>query len=141
MGTLFTTGAAEYWLSVIDKYIGMGLSIIAFCEIMAVMYVYGHARFTEDIYQMTGVRPGPFWQITWRFVAPILVAAIMVSSVISEVVNTPMYKAWNRETAESEDRTYPGWCLGIAVALALGSIMPLVVIAILRALKVKKIIC
>ena len=119
----------------------MGLSIIAFCEIMAVMYVYGHARFTEDIYQMTGVRPGPFWQITWRFVAPILVAAIMVSSVISEVVNTPMYKAWNRETAESEDRTYPGWCLGIAVALALGSIMPLVVIAILRALKVKKIIC
>ncbi len=42
----------------------MGLSIIAFCEIMAVMYVYGHARFTEDIYQMTGVRPGPFWQMS-----------------------------------------------------------------------------
>ena len=64
VGVLFTTGAGEYWLSVVDKYIGMGLSIIAFCEIMAVMYVYGHRRFTDDIHQMTGVRPGLFWQVS-----------------------------------------------------------------------------
>lgn len=63
VGILFTTCSGEYWLSVIDKYIGMGLSIIAFCEIMSVMYVYGHRRFTDDIYQMTGTRPGPYWQV------------------------------------------------------------------------------
>ncbi len=64
VGVLFTTGSGEYWLSVIDKYIGMGLSIIAFCEIMSVMYVYGHKRFTNDIHQMTGTRPGPYWQVS-----------------------------------------------------------------------------
>ena len=103
MGTLFTTGAGEYWLSVIDKYIGMGLSFIAFCEITAVMYVYGHKRFTDDIEHMTGVRPGWFWQVTWRFVAPILVSAIMVSSIVSETMKKPEYSAWNKDKVREEE--------------------------------------
>ena len=39
--------------------------MIAFFEIVAVMYVYGHEKFTEDIEKMTGVRPGLYWQVTW----------------------------------------------------------------------------
>ena len=32
--------------------------MIGLAEIMAVMYVYGHKKFTQDIEDMTGVRPG-----------------------------------------------------------------------------------
>ena len=55
-GLLFTTGAGEYWLSLFDRYAAMGLTLIAFIEIVSVMYVYGHRRFTDDIQEMTGYR-------------------------------------------------------------------------------------
>ena len=55
-GLVFTTGAGEYWLSLFDRYAAMGLTLIAFIEIVSVMYVYGHRRFTEDIHDMTGYR-------------------------------------------------------------------------------------
>ncbi len=63
VGVVFTTGAGEYWLGLFDRYGAMGLTLIAFVEIMAVMYVYGHKRFTDDIEEMTGVRPGWYWQV------------------------------------------------------------------------------
>ena len=58
MGILFTTGAGEYWLTLFDNYGAMGLTMIGLAEILAVMYVYGHAKFTQDVEDMTGVRPG-----------------------------------------------------------------------------------
>ena len=98
IGLTFTTGAGEYWLTLFDTYGAMGLTLIALAEIMATMYVYGHQRFTEDIYQMTGTRPGWFWQICWRFVAPILLSTITVASVISQVKKNPVYSAWDAKT-------------------------------------------
>ncbi len=47
IGIIFTTGAGEYWLTLFDSYGAMGLSLIAFAEIMSVMYVYGHKKFTD----------------------------------------------------------------------------------------------
>ena len=44
IGLIFTTGAGEYWLSLFDKYGAMGLTLIAFSELISVMYVYGHER-------------------------------------------------------------------------------------------------
>lgn len=70
IGILFTTGAGEYWLTLFDSFGATGLTFIAFTELVSVMYVYGHQRFTRDIHSMTGVRPGVFWQITWRFLSP-----------------------------------------------------------------------
>ena len=77
----------------------MGLTFIAFAEIMAVAYVYGHERFTQDIFEMTGTRPGVYWQVMWRFAAPSLIAAILVCSVVSQFLKVPTYSAWNQEEA------------------------------------------
>ena len=66
IGLVFTTGAGEYWLTLFDSFGATGLTFIAFTELVSVMYVYGHQKFTRDITVMTGVRPGLFWQITWR---------------------------------------------------------------------------
>jgi solute carrier family 6 amino acid/orphan transporter-like 15/16/17/18/20 len=44
---LFTTGAGEYWLTLVDSFGATGLTLIAFIEVVIVMYVYGHKKFTE----------------------------------------------------------------------------------------------
>jgi solute carrier family 6 amino acid/orphan transporter-like 15/16/17/18/20 len=94
VGLIFTTGAGEYWLTLFDTYGAMGLSLIALVEIIAIMYVYGHQRFTQDIEDMTGYRPGWYWQITWRFVAPALLFIVLMSSIVFEVQKNPEYTAW-----------------------------------------------
>ena len=73
----------------------MGLTLIALTEIMAVMYIYGHKQFTDDIEEMTGVRPGIYWQICWRFVSPALLAIVLTTSVVMSFLSTPGYTAWN----------------------------------------------
>lgn len=97
IGLIFTCGSGEYWLTLFDKYGAMGLTLIAFAEIMSVMYVYGHKQFTEDIHEMTGVRPGMYWQLMWRFVAPVLIAVLLGCSVVSELMSSPTYSAWNKD--------------------------------------------
>lgn len=52
-------------------------------------------RFTKDIEEMTGYRPGAYWQITWRFLAPIIMTGILVSSIASMFIKKPQYSAWN----------------------------------------------
>ena len=117
IGLVFTTGAGEYWLTLFDSFGATGLTFIAFTELVSVMYVYGHQKFTRDITVMTGVRPGMFWQITWRsvllimtvmmtmmsrFVSPALMAGIILSSLYFMMSHWPTYTAWDRATATGE---------------------------------------
>lgn len=96
VGLIFTTGAGEYWLSMFDSFAGtLGLVVVAFMEMVAVIYIYGHEKFTEDIYQMTGYRPGLYWQLTWRYIGPTMMSFLLVSTVISMCSEMPTYKAWD----------------------------------------------
>ena len=112
IGLVFTTGAGEYWLTLFDSFGAAGLTFIAFVELVSVMYVYGHNRFTRDIENMTGVctytyvytdiclpgvRPGLYWQLMWRIISPTLMASIIISSTYFMLSNTPTYTAWNRK--------------------------------------------
>ena len=45
------------WFSIFS-FGATGLTLIAFLELIAVMYVYGHKRFTDDIENMTGASQG-----------------------------------------------------------------------------------
>ena len=81
-----------------DSFAGsMGLIIIAFFESIVVCYVYGHKKFSDDIEKMIGERPGLFWQATWRFITPVTIFGIIVSSVIYRIINPPTYPAWNKD--------------------------------------------
>ena len=61
------------------------------------MYVYGHKNFTNDIHQMTGVRPGLYWQLTWRLIAPALITILVITSVINQFKEHPKYDAYRVE--------------------------------------------
>ena len=126
LGLVFTTGAGEYWLTLFDTFGATGLTFIAFTELVSVMYVYGHQRFTRDIHTMTGVRPGPFWQVTWRLVSPAMMGVIILSSLYFMMSHQPTYTAWDPHTAAGRTREYPAWTLAIAAILALSSLVPIV---------------
>ncbi len=97
IGLIFTTGSGEYWLSFFDRYGAFGLTIIAFSEIMAVVYVYGHERFSQDVFKMTGVKPGFYWQVTWRFAAPLVLSSVVLATLVSQFLTHPNYSIWNQE--------------------------------------------
>lgn len=96
IGLLFCTGAGEYWLKLFDSFAGtIGLVLLAFLENVAVMYIYGHEKFTRDIEEMTGYKPGLYWQLTWRFIGPVIMGVILFSSITYMFVKMPTYSAWD----------------------------------------------
>ncbi|KYM77352.1 Orphan sodium- and chloride-dependent neurotransmitter transporter NTT4 [Atta colombica] len=140
VGLIFCTGAGEYWLKMFDSFAGtIGLVIVALMEMISVIFVYGHEKFTKDIEEMTGYKPGAYWQITWRFLAPIIMLCILVFSVISMFIKKPQYSAWNAATGEAVPTSYPGWVLGIAVIIILAGIAPIPIVFLLRRFQLVKL--
>ncbi|XP_030745161.1 sodium- and chloride-dependent transporter XTRP3 isoform X2 [Sitophilus oryzae] len=139
IGLIFTTGAGEYWLSMFDSFAGtIGLVVVALMEMIAVIYVYGHEKFTKDIYEMTGYKPGLYWQVTWRFLAPSIMIVILVSSIVSMVIQHPEYSAWSAEKGVSVKTPYPGWVLVIAGCMVLAGILPIPIVFLLRRYQILK---
>jgi SNF family Na+-dependent transporter len=62
------------------------LSILAFYSIIiavlfeaiAVSWLYGIKRISEDVKQMLGSKPGIFWIVTWCFVAPVFLGVMKI---------------------------------------------------------------
>nr|XP_029731087.1 sodium-dependent neutral amino acid transporter B(0)AT3-like isoform X1 [Aedes albopictus]XP_029731088.1 sodium-dependent neutral amino acid transporter B(0)AT3-like isoform X1 [Aedes albopictus]XP_029731089.1 sodium-dependent neutral amino acid transporter B(0)AT3-like isoform X1 [Aedes albopictus]XP_029731090.1 sodium-dependent neutral amino acid transporter B(0)AT3-like isoform X1 [Aedes albopictus] len=140
VGLVFTTGAGEYWLKMFDSFAGtIGLVVVALMETIAVIYIYGHKKFTEDIYQMTGIRPGPYWQLTWRYIGPVIMFLILLSSVLSMVLKSPTYSAWNGELGITENKSYPDWVMAIALAMIVASVLPMPLVFLLRRFQILKV--
>lgn len=140
VGLIFCTGAGEYWLKMFDSFAGtIGLVIVALMEMISVIFVYGHEKFTKDIEEMTGYKPGIYWQFTWRWLAPIIMICILVFSVISMFIKKPQYSAWNATAGEAVPTSYPGWVLGIAVVIILAGIAPIPIVFFLRRFQLVKL--
>lgn len=113
-------------------------------------------RFSQDILQMTGHMPGPYWQITWRFVGPVLISVLLVASIIYRSFDKPAYYAWNADEVrenvigicflnsttihrviclyqgKSLLTPYPQWVLIVGGLLATLSVLPIPVVFLLR---------
>lgn len=140
VGLIFCTGAGEYWLKMFDSFAGtIGLVIVALMEMISVVFVYGHEKFTKDIEEMTGYKPGPYWQITWQFLAPMIMICILVFSIISMFIKKPQYSAWNATSGEAVPTSYPGWVLGIAVVIILAGVAPIPIVFLLRRFQLVKL--
>lgn len=68
-----------------------------FCFCFIVVVISCKCRFTEDIYQMTGYRPGLYWQLTWRYIGPFIMCCVLISSVVFMIIKNPKYGAWSAE--------------------------------------------
>lgn len=133
VGFIFCTGAGEYWLKLFDSFAGtIGLVLVAFLETIVIMYVYGHKKFTQDIEDMTGYRPGWYFQITWRFLGPLLMAVVLIASIGDMIMKKPQYSAWKADEGKTEYTDYPDWVMGIAGAMITAGVLPIPIVFILR---------
>uniref|UniRef100_A0AC34REQ3 Transporter n=1 Tax=Panagrolaimus sp. JU765 TaxID=591449 RepID=A0AC34REQ3_9BILA len=140
IGLIFTYQSGQYWVSLFDHFAGSyALMCVAFFEIFAVIYVYGYRRFLNDIEFMTGIRPGPYWTITWRFISPIIMLILFVSSIIKSFSHAPKYSAYDPVTTEQVDTEYPAWALFIALLLVATAMGPVPFIWFVRKFKIWKV--
>ncbi|XP_074243595.1 sodium-dependent neutral amino acid transporter B(0)AT1 isoform X1 [Saimiri boliviensis] len=122
IGIIFTLNSGQYWLSLLDSYAGsIPLLIIAFCEMFAVVYVYGVDRFNKDIEFMIGYKPNIFWQVTWRVVSPLLMLIIFLFFFVVKVNEELTYSVWDpgyEEFPKSQKTSYPNWVYAVVVIVA-----------------------
>nr|CDJ87077.1 Sodium:neurotransmitter symporter domain containing protein [Haemonchus contortus] len=140
VGLLFSTRAGQYWVALFDSFAGSyALMCVAFFEVIAVVYVYGYRRFSRDIDFMTGSTPGQYWLITWRFVAPIIMAVLFTCSVVQSFSKPTTYYAYDKETAKQKETEYPIWAMFIALGMVLLAILPTFSVWFLRYFKIWKL--
>ncbi|XP_056331939.1 solute carrier family 6 member 19b [Danio aesculapii] len=122
VGLIFVQGSGNYWLALFDSFAGsIPLLIIAFSEMIGVVYVYGIDRFNEDLIFMIGHKPNIFWQATWRFISPLIMLAIFVFYFSTTVTKEIFYIAWDPESENFptlEKKPYPTWIYVIIFLLA-----------------------
>ncbi|XP_017872516.1 PREDICTED: sodium- and chloride-dependent glycine transporter 1 isoform X1 [Drosophila arizonae] len=81
--SIMCTNAGMYILQLFDWY-SSALSIIVIClvEIIMIMYIYGIDNFLTDVEFMLGKRPNLFWRISWKYITPIVLIFILLTSII-----------------------------------------------------------
>uniref|UniRef100_A0A4W5PX56 Transporter n=1 Tax=Hucho hucho TaxID=62062 RepID=A0A4W5PX56_9TELE len=93
---IFCLGSGNYWLEIFNSYVGsIPFLIIAFFEIIAVVYIYGIGRFSDDLEFMTGRRPNIFWKVCWLVISPLMLFVVLVAYVAVQAQTHPTYPAWN----------------------------------------------
>uniref|UniRef100_A0A674CU22 Transporter n=1 Tax=Salmo trutta TaxID=8032 RepID=A0A674CU22_SALTR len=133
---IFTMGSGNYWLEVFNSYVGsVPLLIIAFFEIIAVAYIYGIGRFSDDLEFMTGHRPNIFWKVCWLVISPLMLFVVLVAYVVVQAQTHPTYPAWNPDYVnfpETEVLQYPDWVFAICVLLSSVPVISIPLVAIYR---------
>ncbi|XP_018424357.1 PREDICTED: sodium-dependent neutral amino acid transporter B(0)AT3-like isoform X3 [Nanorana parkeri] len=138
---IFTMGSGNYWLQIFDTFTGsLTLLIVVFCEVIAVTYVYGIERFSEDIKWMTGRRPNIYWQATWRFISPLLMGAMFLSYIVVQFRTPLTYETWDPSYEEfpmKKVEGYPGWTVAICVLLVAIPSMCIPLVALIHFVKIR----
>ncbi|XP_031644960.1 sodium-dependent neutral amino acid transporter B(0)AT3 isoform X2 [Oncorhynchus kisutch] len=130
---LFT---GNYWLEIFNSYVGsVPFLIIAFFEIIAVAYIYGIGRFSDDLEFMTGHRPNIFWKVCWLVISPLMLFVVLVAYVAVQAQTPPTYAAWNPDYVNfpnTEVLPYPDWVFAICVLLSSVPVISIPLVAIYR---------
>ncbi|XP_030644355.1 inactive sodium-dependent neutral amino acid transporter B(0)AT3 [Chanos chanos] len=139
---IFTMGSGNYWLEIFNSYVGsVPLLVIAFFEIIGVVYFYGMNRFSADIEYMTGRKPNLFWRACWMFISPIMLFVVFIAYIAVQVQEHPKYPAWNpnyEKFPEFDIKPYPDWVFGVCILLAAIPVIPIPAAALYRLIVCKK---
>ncbi|KAK2155143.1 hypothetical protein LSH36_247g00045 [Paralvinella palmiformis] len=113
------TQGGSYVVNLMDKYAaGYSILMAVFFETVAVSWLYGVNRFADDIKAMVGFRPGIYWRLCWKFIAPAFILCIMAFGFIQ-------YKP-----LQVDEYVYPMWANALGWCVALSSILCLPGLAI-----------
>lgn len=119
VGLMSCTQGGFYYFQLLDRYAaGYSILLAVFFESIAVSWIYGVDRFCEDIKDMVGFKPGIYWRVCWKFVAPLFLLFIIIYGLIGF------------EPLTYEDYEYPVWAnnLGWMIAGSSAAMIPFVAI-------------
>ncbi|XP_068694110.1 sodium- and chloride-dependent transporter XTRP3A-like isoform X1 [Montipora foliosa] len=129
--------SGEYWMQLfIDYCSGISLLIIALVECIAISYVYGIDRFSDDIKYMTNKPPRFIWKWCWKVISPVSIFVVLAMSIRSMSKETAQYKTWDGERGETVPTPYPPWGKFLAICLTLVAIFFIPAVALLRYFRV-----
>ncbi|KAF4100956.1 sodium-dependent neutral amino acid transporter B(0)AT1-like [Onychostoma macrolepis] len=139
LAIIFAQGSGEYWLALFDSFAGsIPLLIIAFCEMMAVSYIYGIDRFNDDIKFMIGHKPNFFWQATWRLISPLIVLIIFLFYFVTTISKELTYITWDPQSENFptlEKKSYPDWIYAIIFILSGVPVLVIPAIALFKLIR------
>ncbi|XP_066929944.1 sodium-dependent neutral amino acid transporter B(0)AT3-like isoform X2 [Clytia hemisphaerica] len=136
---IFCLGNGYYLFQIFDDYsVPVPLLIIALFQVVALGWVYGTDRISNDIEYMTGKRPHIFWRICWKYISPLILIVVFFGYIVSMISETPTYRAYvgceqdpfNPEISEGSEHwwkkfKYPWWAQLFAAILVLISVLPI----------------
>ncbi|KAJ8275789.1 hypothetical protein COCON_G00075410 [Conger conger] len=101
-----------YVFQLMDHYTAIvSILFLAFFEVVAICWIYGVKRLSQNIEEMTGKKPSIFFTACWMVISPVLVLVILVFSVIQ--FRPATYGSY----------VYPTWAQGIGWFIAMASII------------------
>jgi NSS family neurotransmitter:Na+ symporter len=84
-GLIFTTQAGLYWLDIVDHFLTQyGLVIAAIFECILLGWIYGGKKLREHINHISKWHLKRWWDICIKFIAPLVLAMLFVSSLREE---------------------------------------------------------
>lgn len=128
LGLPNVTQGGIYFFQLIDYYAAaVSLMYLAFFEVIAVVWIYGANRLARNVKEMTGRMPSAYFRTCWYFIAPILILAIWLFSMID----------YAPPTYNKGEYHYPPWAIGLGWCIALLSIGPIPLFAVIAIIKAK----
>ncbi|XP_065059236.1 sodium- and chloride-dependent GABA transporter 1-like isoform X2 [Rhopilema esculentum] len=131
-------GNGFYLFQIFDDYsVPLPLLIISLFQVIAIGWVYGTDRLSNDIEYMAGSRPFFFWVLCWKYISPLVMFFVFITSVIQIAKEKPTYlvyvgclqKPFSLLFPGADNSTtrltYPAWGEVLAVVLVLVSVFPL----------------
>jgi len=139
IGLLFTQRSGKYYLEIFDGYAGtVPLLLIAFFETVAVVWIYGFDKFSEDLSYMIGDDgPGKYWEYTWKYISPVCMITLFFVSIYDVLKKAPQYEVYEpTDKGINHEVNYPTWSVFLIVALISLSIVWIPIISLLRKFKI-----
>ncbi|XP_069476537.1 sodium-dependent dopamine transporter [Ambystoma mexicanum] len=115
------TNGGIYVFTLLDHF-AAGTSILfgVLIEAIGVAWFYGVGRFSDDIEQMIGHRPGLYWRLCWKFVSPCFLLFVVVVSIVT--FKPPNYGSY----------VFPEWANVIGWIIAISSMAMVPIYAIYK---------
>ncbi|XP_072338024.1 sodium-dependent neutral amino acid transporter SLC6A17-like [Scyliorhinus torazame] len=133
VGLIFVQRSGNYFVTMFDDYSAtLPLTIVVILENISVSWVYGTKKFMQELTEMLGFTPYRYYYYTWKYISPLAMAILMVTSIIQMGITPPGYNAWIMEEAMERFLIFPGWALGLTIALIVLGVLPIPVVFIVR---------
>lgn len=133
IGLIFVQRSGNYFVTMFDDYSAtLPLLIVVILENITISFVYGIDKFMEDLKDMLGFVPNKYYYYMWKYISPLVLLALLLSSVVNMGLSPPGYNAWIEDKAAEEFLSYPVWGVAVCVSLIVLAILPVPVVFIIR---------